>query len=35
MSTFVEGIFCVIYMVIFGVIGYLLGRRWFDNPRKD
>ena len=35
MSTFVEFLFVIIYMAIFATVGYLLGQRFFDNPRKD
>lgn len=25
----------IVYMIIFGAIGYFFGRRWYDNPEKD
>ena len=35
MSGFVEGIFVILYLILFAGLGYYLGKKWFDNPRKD
>ena len=35
MATWLMVLLVIIYLIIFGAIGYFFGRRWFDNPEKE
>lgn len=30
-----EGFLIVIYLIVFGAIGYYFGRKWYDNPETE
>ena len=33
LSGFISFVYLVLYVAIFGVIGFFVGRQWFDNPK--